>query len=269
MRRIMAAPLAALAVLAATAGCAAAPPVPVPLRFATFNASLNRAEAGELVSDLSTPDDPQAAKVAEVIQRVRPDVLLINEFDHDPAAVDLFRSNYLQREHNGAGPIDYPYAFTAPSNTGEPSGVDLDNDGEVGGDNDAYGFGAFPGQYGMVVYSKHPIDTAAVRTFQKFLWKDLPGTRLPTGYYSPQAQAVLRLSSKSHWDLPVTVERADGARAGQPPHPAHVRRAGGPQRPAQRRRDRVLEASTSRRAVRRHWSTTPGRAGGLPPTPRS
>src|SRR5215207_5925419 len=52
-------------------------------RFATFNASLNRAVEGELVADLSTPDDTQAQAVAEVIQRVRPDVLLINEFDFD------------------------------------------------------------------------------------------------------------------------------------------------------------------------------------------
>jgi hypothetical protein len=52
-------------------------------RFATFNASLNRVAEGELVADLSTPDDVQAQAVAEVIQRVRPDVLLINEFDFD------------------------------------------------------------------------------------------------------------------------------------------------------------------------------------------
>lgn len=202
MRRI----LAALAVLAATGGCTAiAAPEPVQLRFATFNASLNRASAGELVADLSTPNDPQAAKVAEVIQRVRPDVLLINEFDHDPPAVDLFRTNYLAQPHNGAEPIDYPYSFTAPSNTGEPTGLDLDEDGKVGGGNDAFGFGLFPGQYGMVVYSKYPIDTAAARTFQKFRWKDLPGNRMPTSYYTPEAQAILRLSSKSHWDLPVTV----------------------------------------------------------------
>lgn len=80
----------------------------------------------------------------------------------------------------------------APSNTGEPSGVDLDRNGTVGGAGDAYGFGEFPGQYGMVVCSKYPIDTAAVRTFRTFLWKDLPGTRLPTGYYPPEDRNGLR-----------------------------------------------------------------------------
>lgn len=201
--RVLPAVFALVAPLLVAAPASAAPPSD--LRVATFNASLNRAAEGELVADLSTPDDPQAREVAEVVQRVRPDVLLINEFDHAPAAVDLFRDNYLERGQNGAEPIDYPHAFIAPSNTGVPSGFDLDDDGSVGGPNDALGFGAFPGQYGMLVLSRFPIDTAAVRTFQRFLWKDLPGNRLPGDFYAPEEQAVLPLSSKSHWDVPVRV----------------------------------------------------------------
>jgi hypothetical protein len=201
--RALPAVLLALAPVLAAAPATAAPPSDI--RVATFNASLNRAAEGELVADLSTPDDPQAREVAEVVQRVRPDVLLVNEFDHAPAAVDLFRDNYLERDQNGAEPIEYPHAFIAPSNTGVPSGFDLDNDGTLGGPNDALGFGAFPGQYGMLVLSRFPIDTGAVRTFQRFLWKDLPGARLPAGFYSPEELAVLPLPSKSHWDVPVRV----------------------------------------------------------------
>jgi hypothetical protein len=208
----------ALVALAASVLAAAGPPSDV--RVATFNASLNRIAEGEIVADLSTPDDPQAREVAEVVQRVRPDVLLINEFDHAPAAVDLFRDSYLKRGQNGAEPIDHPYAFLAPVNTGVPSGFDLDDDGTVGGANDALGFGAFPGQYGMLVLSRFPIDTAAVRTFQHFLWKDLPGTRLPGDFYSPEEQAVLPLSSKSHWDVPVRVgDRTLHVLAGHPTPP--------------------------------------------------
>ena len=109
--------------------------------------------------------------------------------------------------HNGAAPIDYPYAFTAPSNTGIPSGFDLNNNGSVGGPDDALGFGFFPGQFGMAVYSKYPIDEAATRTFQNFLWKDMPGNRMPPGWYSAEEQAVLPVSSKSHWDLPIRIGR--------------------------------------------------------------
>ncbi|HEX6387952.1 MAG TPA: endonuclease/exonuclease/phosphatase family protein [Solirubrobacteraceae bacterium] len=192
-------------------------------RFATFNASLNRAAPGALIADLSNPGANtvgvrQARNVAEVIQRAAPDVVLINEFDYVAGgqAAQLFRDKFLAVSQQGAPAADYPYFFVAPSNTGIPSGFDLDNSGD--GDpndsgNDAFGFGVFPGQYGMVVFSKHPIDTAAVRTFQRFLWKDMPGARLPddpatpapADWYSPAELAVVRLSSKSHWDVPIRI----------------------------------------------------------------
>ncbi|WP_435828925.1 endonuclease/exonuclease/phosphatase family protein [Saccharopolyspora shandongensis] len=208
MKRAVLAVTAVAAALVAPAADAAQP-----VRFATFNASLNRAAEGELLADLSTPDDPQARKVAEVVQRARPDVLLLNEFDYveGGAAVDAFRANYLAHGQGGAEPIDYPYAYTAPVNTGVQTGMDLDKDGTIGGPGDAYGFGVFPGQYGMVVLSKYPIGEA--RTFQRFRWVDMPGAQLPDDpatpqpgdWYSPEQLAALRLSSKSHWDLPIEV----------------------------------------------------------------
>jgi hypothetical protein len=68
---------------------------------------------------------------------------------------------------NPAEPIDYPYSYNAPSNTGIPSGFDLNNDGTIGGPDDAFGYGVFPGQYGFIVLSKYKIDIDEVRTFQK------------------------------------------------------------------------------------------------------
>ncbi|WP_433334579.1 endonuclease/exonuclease/phosphatase family protein [Spirillospora sp. CA-294931] len=204
----------------ATAAVLALPVVPAhaygpqEVRFATFNASLNRGTEGALVTDLSTPDNAQARTVAEIIQRARPDVLLVNEFDYDRrgAAARLFQDNYLSKGHNGAAPIRYRYRYTAPSNTGVASGHDLNNDGKTvttpGSDaygQDAFGYGFFPGQYGMVVYSRHPIDVKRVRTFQKFRWKDMPGAVLPDGWYSRPELKDFRLSSKSHWDVPVKV----------------------------------------------------------------
>jgi hypothetical protein len=185
------------------------------VRFSTFNASLNRGSSGQLVTDLSTPGNAQAATVAEIVQRIRPDVLLINEFDFDSSgtALRLFQDNYLSIPHNGALPIYYRYRFTAPSNTGIPSGFDLNNNGVVGGPDDAFGFGFFPGQFGMAVYSKHPIKSHDIRTFQLFRWKDMPGALLPDDpatpaprdWYSPEELNVFRLSSKSHWDIPVRI----------------------------------------------------------------
>ncbi|NEP30077.1 esterase-like activity of phytase family protein [Moorena sp. SIO3B2] len=183
------------------------------VRFSSFNASLNRSNQGDLIQYLSTYDNNQAKAVAEIIQRANPDVLLINEFDFDEngEAAKLFQDNYLSVSQNGATAIDFPYVYLAPSNTGIPSGFDLDNNGEVGGGNDAFGFGFFPGQFGMVLFSKHPIDTENIRTFQNFLWKDMPDALLPvdpvTGesWYSEEELAVFRLSSKSHWDIPINI----------------------------------------------------------------
>jgi hypothetical protein len=199
------------------------------IRFATFNASLNRNLPGQALTDLSTPGNAQASAVAEIIQRTRPDILLINEFDYyAPTAehpngplIDAFRDNYLEVAHNGAAAIDYPYSFVAESNTGLASGFDLNNNGVVvttplaaGYGDDAFGFGEFPGKFGMAVYSRYPIRADDIRTFQHFLWKDMPGALLPddpatpapADWYSPAELAVFRLSSKSHWDLPIDVD---------------------------------------------------------------
>jgi hypothetical protein len=82
------------------------------VRFATFNASLNRSSEGQLLRDLylSDRDDAQAQAVAEIIQRTRPDVLLINEFDYDARerAAELFQDNYLSVGQGGADAIEYP-----------------------------------------------------------------------------------------------------------------------------------------------------------------
>ena len=195
---------------------------PSAVRFATFNASVNRNAEGELVADLSTGTDPQLRNVAEIIQRARPDVLLVNEFDFvpDEQAARLFQRNYLSVSQNGARPIEFDHRFVAPSNTGIPSGKDLDNNGQVVATpgsglygNDAFGFGEFPGKFGLAVFSRLPIDRKHARTFQRFLWKDMPGALLPDDpatpapedWYSTDELDVVRLSSKSHWDLPIKI----------------------------------------------------------------
>ena len=222
MRRLVVVGIA-ISMLASVSASSAAQDADV--RFATFNASLNRPAAGLLTAQLAAPnvDDQfrrQAKNVAEVMQRVHPDVLLVNEFDPlqngdasvSPGAENLFRTNFLEVSQNGAAPITYPYVFIAPSNTGVASGMDLNNNGAAvttpgaaGYGDDAFGFGAFPGQFGMVVYSKHPILYDEVRTFRLFKWKDMPGNLIPTPFYAPDEVEILRLSSKSHWDVPVRI----------------------------------------------------------------
>lgn len=187
-----------------------------PLRVATYNVSLYSEEAGGLLARLRA-NDANARKVAAVLQRVRPDIVLINEFDFvaDGSAAELFQRAFLDVPQPGGGaPLRYAYRHIAPVNTGVPSGLDLSGDGRVGttgrerGD-DAWGYGLHPGQYGMLVLSRYPIEADAVRTFQRLRWSAMPGARRPvdpaTGrpWHADATWAQLRLSSKSHWDVPV------------------------------------------------------------------
>lgn len=233
----------ALALLV-TAGAAQAETV----RFATFNASLNRDAAGQLLSDLANPGATgvtttvanriqQARNVAEIAQRVQADVLLVNEFDFDlngtPTASSvpmglgyssegarLFQQNFLSVGQGNAvrgltSGIDYAFRYTPNTNTGLASGFDLNNNGAVAGGDDAFGFGNFGGQFGFTIYSKYEI--VGVRSFQTFLWKDMPGNLLtndPTAnkladFYSPAEIDALRLSSKNHVDVTVRINGQD------------------------------------------------------------
>jgi 3-phytase/alkaline phosphatase D len=110
------------------------------------------------------------------------------------------------KSQNGAKRIKYKHVYLAESNTGIPTGFDMDNDGSSDGPGDAQGFGFFPGQYGMVLLSRYPIKRNKIRTFQHFLWKDMPDSMMPLDWYSVEEQDMLRLSSKSHWDIPVKVK---------------------------------------------------------------
>jgi len=185
---------------------------PNTVRIATFNASLNRAKLGQLADDLSSDSNSQAKKIAEIIQRTRPDILALQEFDFDAAgrSVSGFLKNYLAVSQNGADPIDYGHVYQPTVNTGRPTGLDLNRDGTTNSPSDAHGYGQFEGQYGFVILSKHPIEMKSIRTFQSFLWTQMPNAKLPmldatTPYYNKAALNTLRLSSKNHVDATVLV----------------------------------------------------------------
>ncbi len=188
---------------------------PKTIRIATYNVSLYGTKTGEIRDRLSSGDDQQAANVAAIVQTIRPDILLVNEIDHDPDAVTakLLAEKFfaVAQEKVEGEPIEYPYVYSAPSNTGIASGMDLDGDTKTDGPGDAWGFGVYPGQYSMAVFSRFPIDESGVRTFQKLLWKDLPDALRPidptskNSYYDDATWNGLRLSSKNHIDVPVQV----------------------------------------------------------------
>lgn len=231
--------LALAALLASTVAAQAAP-----VRVATYNLSLNRNAPGQLAGDLANVDvagvlgapttlpqrRQQAATVAEIIKIANPDILLLNEFDYGTNAradldnfADSFvgtrRSAIANRDGNApapasdADPVAYQYRFIAPTNTGIASGFDLNNNGVAvttplapGYGDDAYGFGEYEGRFGVAFLSKYEILTDQIRTFQTFRWADMPGNRIPGGFYSDEELAVFRLSSKNHWDIPVLID---------------------------------------------------------------
>ncbi|MEK6703260.1 MAG: endonuclease/exonuclease/phosphatase family protein [Planctomycetota bacterium] len=215
--------------------------VPVVLRVATFNIEDVRTD------DLKNAAHPRLRRLAEVIQRIRPNIILLNEIAYDmPGSPgwsqgdgqgqngQRFADTFLSvAQASDVTPIKYK-AYMAPSNTGLFSGLDLDHDGKVtatypappsaksdgtageqskGGiafAGDCWGFGTFPGQYAMalLVDERLTIDTDRVRTFQNLPWDYMPGAMFPlkpdaTDWHPPAVRAVVRLSSKSHWDVPV------------------------------------------------------------------
>ncbi|MBX2851757.1 MAG: endonuclease/exonuclease/phosphatase family protein, partial [Phycisphaeraceae bacterium] len=174
------------------------------VRIATFNTALSRDKQGQLHAALARGDDPQARLVAEVLQRTRPDIVLLQEVDFDPTgkAYADFQNNYLAQSQNGAEPIVYEHVYAPPVNTGALAPVDLDGDGQITRPNDCYGYGLFDGHYGMVVLSKHRFDKQQGDYLKNLPWQDLPGHRMPPGYYPQASLEHIRLSSKTHLAIP-------------------------------------------------------------------
>lgn len=197
---------------------------PESIRIATFNVSMDatnyltadkKLPTGKELSIALESDHQQVKNIAEIIQKINPDILLLNEFDRiseNNKELLAFINDYLKKGQNGEKAVDYPYFYQGPVNTGVVAPVDFNGNGKDGeSPADTYGFGFFPGHYGMALLSKYPIDTKLIRTFQKFKWKDMPNALKPVqpdtdkSYYSDKAWDIFRLSSKSHWDIPVMI----------------------------------------------------------------
>ena len=197
------------------------------LRIATFNVSMEALNyipykrgikpsvtSNELTNALAE-NNQQIKNIAEIIQRVNPDIILLNEFDNtniNHQALKTFIQKYLNVAQQKQHSINFPYFYQGSVNTGVKTPFDLNHNGIKGEvPQDTYGFGYFPGHFGMALLSKYPIDENNIRTFQYFKWKDMPNalqTVDPTTnkpWYSNEAWQAFRLSSKSHWDIPVKV----------------------------------------------------------------
>ncbi len=178
----------------------------------------------------------QIRNIAAIIQKNKPDVLVLNEFNNDgngenKEIIKLFQDNYLsigQSMNSIDGgdtlePIEYPFFETYGTNTGLNSNMDLDNDGKINsGPIDAFGFGYYHGHYAFGLMSKYEIDSENTRTFQNFKWKDLPNSKIPKieedngkiplgmklgdDWFTQKEWNNFRLSSKNHVDVPIKIK---------------------------------------------------------------
>ncbi len=198
--------------------------------------------------DVKRRDHPRLQRAATRIQALSPDILLVNELTYDqPGApgyesgdpegqnAQRFVENYLSTPQGDTLEGRSYQTVMLPVNTGLPSGHDLNNDGQVVTEgptvphspedgsvaqqtaegraygNDAWGFGTFPGQYGMAIFVRDDLDILrdSIRTFRLFPWSQMPNAAQPIDstsgepWYTPDEWRAFRLSSKSHWDVPV------------------------------------------------------------------
>lgn len=167
------------------------------IRIATYHTELSRDGPGLLLHDLQRGEDTQIASVIGVIAHIDADILLLQGIDHDHQAHALAT---LTDQLEDAGAV-YPYHLSLAPNTGVPTGLDIDGDGQLGQARDAQGYGRFSGQGGMALLSRFPI--GEVRDHSRFLWRDLQDSQAPL-VLTPEAMAVQRLASVAAWD--VTVE---------------------------------------------------------------
>ena len=201
--------------------------MPTNLRIATLNVSMEalnytdkrKPDAANIdkyeLSRALKSGHQQIKNIAEVIQRVNPDIILLNEFDRvDDSTTNIhyFLNHYLSKSQHNQQVINYPYFYQGAVNTGVKINGDVNHDGTRNQlPVDAHGFGYFVGHFGMVLLSKYPIDEKAIRTFQKFKWHDMPNALKPINpetnqpWFSEKTWQTLRLSSKSHWDIPIKI----------------------------------------------------------------
>lgn len=178
------------------------------LRIAQFNIALFRDKPGQLLSESRFPNSTQLQLIAATLQHIDADLVLLNEIDYDATCETYTNINkhYFQvpqTQYFSESGLDFPHVYAPPSNTGLLSGVDINKDGKVALPTDAFGYGVFEGQYAFVLFSKYPIMKDDIRTFQRFLWKNMPGNRIPDRVFTDEVIDVFRLSSKNHADIPV------------------------------------------------------------------
>jgi hypothetical protein len=154
-----------------------------------------------LLRDVLGGKAPDILEASQAIAALDADLLLLSGVDYDAGAQALAALNATL-------PDPYPHLVTLRPNTGLPTGVDVDGNGRSDEARDAIAYGRFPGEGGMAILSRLPVDATQSVDHSALLWRDLPGALLPP--MPPGLADVQRLSSTGHHDTAIILP--DGRR---------------------------------------------------------
>ncbi|WP_299818074.1 endonuclease/exonuclease/phosphatase family protein [uncultured Jannaschia sp.] len=148
-----------------------------------------------MLRDLVTGDEQAEAALA-VIAAADADILLLLDvdWDHERRGAAALVAALAERG------LSYPHAVALRPNSGAPSGIDLDGDGDAHGPRDALGYGWFTGDSGLLLLSNRPL--GAPRDLSGMLWSARSDA---VGVLPDAARDVVPLATTAQWTVPVTV----------------------------------------------------------------
>jgi hypothetical protein len=213
--------------------------------------------------DVQRSDHRRLTRAAAQIQALSPDILFISGLAYDQTGQNArrFVTNYLSRPQADTLSGRSYRTVMLPVNTGDTRGAERilvrtvhAASVSVAPSSDAISTvqQALPApptdsaSEGMALFV-HPDLTVlrdSIRTFRRFLWSQMPGAARPRDRYSgatwhtDETWQTLRLSSRSHWDVPV--QTAEGTVLHVlASHPAVPTRDGAAQRSDRRNHDEI------------------------------
>lgn len=165
---------------------------------------MSRDGPGTLLNDLQRFKKEDVVFALKALAKLNPDLVVLQgiDFDHQGLAMQALLAALSNQD------MPRRYFLQPRSNSGIPTGFDLDRDGYWGDPEDAQGYGLYPGQNGIALISKYPLVEGSYKSFSKVLWQNMgpdywPKNDQGADYFSVDEGAKLRLFSRGLWQVGV------------------------------------------------------------------
>lgn len=172
-----------------------------PIRIAIFNTELRQRGPGILLRDIQR-GTPQVRAVVELIKSYDADILVLQSIDYDYK--NQAAKAFAQLISDPIAP--YVHIYAPVPNSGVPTGLDIDGDGRNDGPRDAQGYGRFPGQGNIAVFSRFEIDSQNARDFGGLLWRDVATPEGLEKLIPKDAIPIQRLASVGAAAVPIKID---------------------------------------------------------------